>query len=156
MYGHELFRIIAVNRQRASATQGRVVFAERATWQWESPAGERLRLLGATLWTDFRLYRTPIESMAIAEEQLEDFRVIQVERGYKLGPLRPSDTTRLHDAPLIFLNKELDRHFDGVTVVVTHHAPSPRSITPRLRSDPLNPAFASDLEKLIRAYQPSL
>jgi hypothetical protein len=120
------------------------------------PAGQRLRLIGATLWTDFRLYGTRIESMAIAEQQLEDFRLIRVERGYKLRPLRPSDTARLHDIGLVFLKKELGRPFDGVTVVVTHHAPSPRSIAAKFRSDQLNPAFASDLEKLIYTHQPTL
>jgi hypothetical protein len=132
------------------------VFLERATWQFEALSGERLRLLGATLWTDFRLDRTPIESMAIAEQQLEDFRAIRVERGYRLRALRPSDTARLHDATVGFLTRELGRPFDGVTVVVTHHAPSPRSIAPRFDGDRLNPAFASDLEELIRAHQPAL
>ena len=34
-------------------------------------------------------------------------------------------------------------------MVVTHHAPSPRSIAPRFSGDTLNPAFASDLTDLM-------
>lgn len=73
LYGRELFRTIAFNRQRAAGTEGGVVFLERASWVHETAAGERLRLIGATLWTDFQLYGTPMESMAIAEQRLDDF-----------------------------------------------------------------------------------
>lgn len=155
-FGHELFRTIAFSRQRASTTNGRVNFLERATWEVERHNGERTRFIGATLWTDFRLYGTPESSMAIAQERLDDFRVISVERGYKMRALRPADTVRLHNASVAFLRKELSQPFDGVTVVVTHHAPSPRSIAPKFQGNPLNPAFASDLEGMIRAYKPSL
>jgi len=155
-YGHELFRMIAFNRQRANATEGRVHFLERATWEGEVGTGERARFICATLWTDFQLYGTPTASMAVAQERLEDFQVIKCERGYKLRTLLPSDTARLHDVSIAFLRKELSRPFDGTTVVVTHHAPSPRSVAPQFRNDPLNPAFASNLEPLIETYGPSL
>jgi 3',5'-cyclic AMP phosphodiesterase CpdA len=155
-YGHELFRVIAFDRQQASATGGRVVFLERATWECKSAAGGRVRFIGTTLWTDFRLYGTPRESMAIAEQRLEDFQLIRIERGYKLRTLRPSDTARLHSASVAFLYGELSRPFDGTTVVVTHHAPSPRSIAATFLNDPLTPAFVSNLERLIYTYEPSL
>jgi predicted phosphodiesterase len=155
-YGHELFRTIARNRQRAAATEGRVVFLERASWVHETGPCQRLRLIGTTLWTDFRLYGTPTQSMMIAEERLEDFEMINLERGYKLRTLLPDDTVRLHRASVRFLLEQLSCPFDGPTVVVTHHAPSPRSIASQFRNDPLNPAFVSDLEAIIRAYQPRL
>jgi predicted phosphodiesterase len=155
-YGHELFRTIAFNRQRAGTTNGQVIFLERATWEVKLQTGERARFICATLWTDFRLYRTPEASMAIAQERLEDFEVVIIERGYKLRKLRPNDTTRLHRASVAFLRRELDRPFDGITVVVTHHAPSPRSIAPKFQNDPLNPAFASNLDTLIYNYEPAL
>jgi predicted phosphodiesterase len=155
-YEHELFRVIAFNRQRAAATDGRVVFLERASYEYQTPSGEHLRVIGATLWTDFQLYGTPTESMAIAEQRLEDFRLIKIERGYKLRTLVPADTVRVHRASIAFLRKELSRPFDGATVVVTHHAPSPRSIAPPFGDDPLNPAFVSDLDAMINTYQPPL
>ena len=40
--------------------------------------------------------------------------------------------------------------------MITHHAPSPRSIRRWFQNDPLNPAFASDLDRLIERYQPAL
>jgi Icc-related predicted phosphoesterase len=155
-YGHELFRVIQINRERAHATNGRVTFLERATWKAIRTNGERIRVIGATLWSDFRLYGTPGPSMQVAQERLDDFKVIKIERGYKLRTLRPADTARLHAATLAFLRKELSREFDGTTIVVTHHAPSPRSVAPSCQNDPLNPAFVSDLEAFIERYEPAL
>jgi len=154
-FGHELFRVIQVNRESASATNGRVTFLERATWETARANGENVRVIGATLWTDFQLYGTPTLSMQIAQQQLDDFKVIRIERGYKLRALRPADTARLHAASLAFLRKELSRQFDGKTIVVTHHAPSPRSIASWFQNDPLNPAFVSNLEALIERYEPA-
>jgi DNA repair exonuclease SbcCD nuclease subunit len=102
-YGHELFRTITINRKRASATEGRVVFPERNTRVHTIASGERIRLLGATLWNDFQLSGRPTESMRIAEQELEDFRMIKLERGYKLRSLLPADTVRLHRASVKFL-----------------------------------------------------
>jgi Calcineurin-like phosphoesterase len=155
-YGHELFHVIAENRRRARDSDGRVAFLERATWTYRSRAGERIRFIGATLWTDFHLYGTPQVSMEIAQRKLEDFSLIKIERGYKLRTLRPSDVVRLCAASAEFLRDELSRSFEGITVVVTHYAPSPKSISLKFRGDPLNPAFASDFEELIRSYSPSL
>ena len=41
-------------------------------------------------------------------------------------------------------------------VVVTHHAPSPKSIRPWFKGDPFNCAFASDLDRVVERYQPGL
>lgn len=50
-----------------------------------------------------------------------------------------------------WLTREMSRHDPARTIVVTHHAPSPRSIPPYHSGNPLNAAFASDLDPLIRA-----
>jgi Calcineurin-like phosphoesterase len=155
-YGHELFRLIANNRQRAGSTNGHVWFLERATWTYRSESGERARFIGATLWTDFQLYGTPQASMAIALQRLEDFSVIKIERGYKLRSFRPSDSARVCEASVAFLRTELSKPFGGITVVVTHHAPSRRSIATAFENDTLNPAFVSDFEELITTYAPAL
>lgn len=46
--------------------------------------------------------------------------------------------------------------FHAPTVVVTHHAPSFRSIPPQFETDSLSPGFASDLEKLILEHSPDI
>ena len=55
-----------------------------------------------------------------------------------------------------YIEKELAREIPGPTVVVTHHAPSSRSVPPRFTGDPLNVAYASDLEHIIERWQLSL
>ncbi len=51
---------------------------------------------------------------------------------------------------------ELERKFEGPTVVVTHHLPALTSVAKRYANDPLNPAFASRLEDVIEKYRPEL
>ena len=43
----------------------------------------------------------------------------------------------------------LARHDPAPTIVVTHHAPSPRSETPGYANGPLSPSFVSDLGVLL-------
>lgn len=155
-FGHNLFKVIERNRLKSHDSDHHIIFLERASHEFKSASGERARFIGMTLWTDFQLYGTPVESMSIAAKSLEDFRCIKIERGYKYRKLTPADTVRLHRASLEFLQNELDRSFEGLTIVVTHHAPSPSSIASRYAESPLNPAFVSNLEELIRHYQPSL
>ena len=40
--------------------------------------------------------------------------------------------------------------------MITHHAPTPRSIAPRFEANPCNAAFASNLQVRIKRYQPTL
>jgi hypothetical protein len=45
------------------------------------------------------------------------------------------------------LETKLETTFDGLTIVVTHHAPSYKSIRPEFATDPLTAAYVSDLEE---------
>ena len=40
--------------------------------------------------------------------------------------------------------------------MITHHAPTPRSLAPHFEGNRYNAAFASNLENLIKRYQPML
>jgi Icc-related predicted phosphoesterase len=50
----------------------------------------------------------------------------------------------------------LAESFDGRTMVVTHHAPSSRSVYPRYARDQLTPAFASSLEMMMNGERAAL
>lgn len=105
-----------------------------------------VRLLGCTLWTDFRLGGAdPSLAMAVVEQALTDHRVIHTEAGL----LRARQTLADHQASRRWLEVELTRPFDGPTVVVTHHAPHPMSVHPRFAGHPINPGFVSDLTSLL-------
>jgi predicted phosphodiesterase len=106
-----------------------------------------VRFLGATLWTDFDLHGPTRRAEAFAESKryVRDFR--RIRHGDRL--LTPEDTIDFHRAALAWLAARLDEPFAGSTVVITHHAPHPASIHPRWRDNPVNPAFVSDLTRLM-------
>jgi Icc-related predicted phosphoesterase len=112
------------------------------------------RFLGSTLWTDFRLYGEGEAwfSRQKARALIEDF--VSIQNGERL--FTPEDSVELHEATKSWLVSELQKKFDGTTIVVTHHLPAAPSIASRYKNDVLNPAFASRLEDVIEEYQPDL
>ncbi|OIJ44499.1 metallophosphoesterase [Massilia timonae] len=111
---------------------------------------EGVRFLGATLWTDFALFSPDRKwsAMLDARTAMNDYQRIKVATaGYR--KLHPQDTARLHTAQRAWLQKKLGEPFTGRTVVVTHMAPSMRSVAPEYVADPVSAAFASNLDDLI-------
>jgi len=89
--------------------------------------------------------------MLAGQRGLNDFRVIQEGR---LGAFTPAQSIVLHERSLEWLKAKLDepaavrQHFDGKTVVVTHHLPSMQSVVDRYKDSPLSACFASELDCL--------
>jgi predicted phosphodiesterase len=107
------------------------------------------RFLGATLWTDFALYGTGsrlLGAMNDAERGMNDFRLIRYS---DVEFFRPEHAREIHLAQVRWLEGKLLEPFDGSTVIVTHYLPHARSIHPKYAGDRLNPAFASDLSRLV-------
>jgi Icc-related predicted phosphoesterase len=115
---------------------------------------DNVRFLGSTLWTDFRLYGEGEAWFARqkAKRSIEDFTAIRnCDRRFT-----PEDSVGLHEISKAWLVDEMQKTFNGPTVVVTHHLPATPSIASRYKDDPLNPAFASRLEDVIETYRPKL
>jgi predicted phosphodiesterase len=109
-----------------------------------------VRFVGSTLWTDFMLFGPELRERAMQEGQrfLRDFsRIRSTEDGP--SPFTPADSAARFAMHSRFLANTLATPFAGSTVVITHHAPSPRSIHPRFRDSLLNACFISDLERLL-------
>jgi Icc-related predicted phosphoesterase len=155
-YGSEIFETISLNRTNSAEGDGRTVFLECGVHVFELSSGERARVIGATLWADFSLYGTRAQSMTFAEYTLTDFSTIKIRNEDNVRALTPFDTLQFHLDSVSFLEDILSKKFDGVTIVVTHHAPTSSSIAQRFEGDLLSPAFASNLETLIHRYQPDL
>jgi Icc-related predicted phosphoesterase len=116
-----------------------------------------VRFVGATLWTDYALFGEGYVSLAMhaAREGLNDHRRITwVKRPWVR--FRPQDALKLHRESKAYIEAVLATPFAGPTVVVTHHAPHPRSVHPRFANDLLSAAFASDLSATIEAGRPAL
>jgi predicted phosphodiesterase len=105
-----------------------------------------VRILGCTLWTDFRLRgTTQAQAMATVGRGLTDYDVIRTGS----GQLRARQTLADHAKSRAWLEGELAKPFTGRTVVVTHHGPHPLSIHPRFVGNPMTPGFVSDLTPLL-------
>ncbi|HJV25942.1 MAG TPA: metallophosphoesterase family protein [Aromatoleum sp.] len=110
-----------------------------------------VRILGATLWTDFRLMGdgAPRErSMDEAVRFSRDFSRIAIDEAQK-EVFTPAHCAALFEHHVRWLEARLSDPFDGVTVVVTHFAPARGSIAERFAGSPLNACFISDLEALV-------
>ncbi|QQF02438.1 metallophosphoesterase [Sinorhizobium meliloti] len=115
-----------------------------------------VRFVGATLWTDFRLNRgDPELAMVAAETGMNDYRKIKFSK-LPYRKFKPIHAYRKHYESRAFLKSALQEAPARTTVVVTHHAPSGRSIPPEFRGDPLSACYASDLESLIVEGRPAL
>ena len=117
-----------------------------------------VRFLGTTLWTDFKLLgEGPEQAAAIgmATRLLRDFSRVRT-REAAADVFSPRDSAALFERHAAWLDASLDEPHDGPTVVVTHHAPSRRSIHPRFADSLLNPCFVSDAERLMGAGRAQL
>ena len=100
------------------------------------------RLWGSTLWTDF--HHNPLWEIE-AMRNMSDFEVIHDGKN-RFTAARSADICRDSQRQL---REALSSHPSTRWVVMTHHAPSGQSVSPRFRGSPLNPAFHSDLDELI-------
>lgn len=137
-YGHDMDALDAQLQEFVSGTNITILNNSATVIQG-------VRFIGATLWTDFRLFGTPRVSARVAHFGMNDYRVI----GKNRGALMPSDTGTLYQQSRGYLERTLAEPFNGPTVVVTHHAPSLKSVAPRFKEDQFTPCFASDLEALV-------
>jgi predicted phosphodiesterase len=157
-WGHEWHALIAL--MRAQAARYGIDFLEN-----DEVVIDGVRFIGACLFTDMKLfghhsYPTTLEQ---ARHRMCDYAQIKLRnpgalfRLLKLSrTLRPEDSIRLHHHSLHDIRSRLATPFDGPTVVVTHHAPSLRSVEPRFKHDPLSPCFASNLDDTVEASEAAL
>lgn len=108
-----------------------------------------INFIGATLWTDFKLNNNQEISMYQAKRVMLEYRKTYSNQPYIYfdgRPFLPTDVLNLNEYTKYFFDI-LDK--DKSTVVVTHHAPSEKSIEPCYKGDELNPAFACNMESFI-------
>jgi DNA repair exonuclease SbcCD nuclease subunit len=109
------------------------------------------RFVGATLWTDYQLDPLgPVIAGLNARHGMNDHRRIQILRPDGT-PRRfdPGDARAAHQRHRAAIEAVLAVPFDGPTVVVTHHAPHPRSLRGGAYSQSLDAAYASDLSPMM-------
>jgi Icc-related predicted phosphoesterase len=125
-----------------------------------------LRIVGATLWTDFEIDDHDLGHLPAADrrdiamrycmQSLPDFWQITASGQHDgdHGHVEASEMVRRHVGSRSFIEQELATSFNGTTLVLTHHAPLRGSLDPRFRKSLSNAAYASDLSDIIHAWRP--
>ena len=112
----------------------------------ESLILNQTRFLVTTAWTDYSSTGVADAAKRVAWEWMNDFNVIRTDTNFRR--LRPDDLIAKSKAAYAWLTKELDRPFDGKTVVVTHHAPALDYVGDDLPTH-LIAAYANDWPELL-------
>jgi hypothetical protein len=124
-----------------------VATLDRGEVYFQHPDG-RLRVLGATLWTDYKCMGNQEAGMFEAWRTMNDHRVIRCENGQAF---EPADALREHELSRAWLARKLDAPHRGLTLIVTHHVPHRAAAHPRHGLNASSPAFLSDCDDLIEA-----
>jgi hypothetical protein len=153
----------------------------KTTWEWQREHAPRVaadhgitllddatveiggvRFIGATLWTDFSARPPHLSFDAAVREAakgMNDYRLIKVGAGRSKDMLRPRDTINAHKISRAYIERTLPEPTEcSETVVITHHAPSYRSLkNGGLQFADLDWCYASNLESLMHGpHAPSL
>jgi Icc-related predicted phosphoesterase len=141
-YNHSITDLLPALQHEAKGSNVQVL--ENSIFEFNG-----LVFLGCSLWSDFKICAQPRVAMVYADRFMSDFSQIHQSPGRQAFCAR--DAAKIHAASVHWLTRQLADHDPARTVVVTHHAPSPRSLDYYHPSDLLSGAFASDLDALIRA-----
>jgi hypothetical protein len=124
-------------------------FLERETEVLTAADGQRVRVLGSARWSDFDLYGAPGRPRAMRAAGYF-MRLMAATRGG-----RPFDALALRAEAQVcraWLEAELARTPQGrwdKTLVITHFAPSARSVDPRYGAQPTSASFCNADDDLI-------
>lgn len=107
--------------------------------------------IGATLWSDFRLYgdENRQKAMMAAKNSINDYHCIRLaSKGYH--KLEPEDTRQWHKAHKAFIVEQLAWPEDfRKRIVITHMGPSIKSVAEQYAGDACNPYYVSALDDLV-------
>ena len=108
-----------------------------------------VRFIGATLWSDFSSYGAEFSEtiMSMAQVYINDFYQIRRSR----NKFKPTDSRFYHLRAKKYLKAQLqDCERDGIpAVVVTHFAPSRKSVLPHFEADQLSAYWCNELPQLM-------
>lgn len=135
-----------LHKIREAAKDSNIIVLENESIEFEG-----IKFHGATLWTDFSLFGNPVTYGMLCQDKMNDYKMIRRDPSY--SKLRSIDTFKLHQQSRKWLEESLASS-DARNIVITHHAPSIRSVAEASKEDFLSSAYASDLEDLILKYQP--
>lgn len=124
--------------------------------------------VGGTLWTNIP---NPLDAVYV-ENGMNDYKIIYsndfttasfeqrqaaMARGSKYAiPLTVENTNVEHHMTMNIIQKYIELNRDKKIVVLTHHAPSFKSVSKEHSGSALNPGYATDLSEFILTYEPDV
>jgi predicted phosphodiesterase len=117
--------------------------------------GRGLRVIGATLWTDYELLGGSLRepAMRTAYATMRDHKRIKWSRR-PWQRFRPQEARMLHLRSRAYIEAELAKAYEGTTIVLTHAAATVEAIQPAFRSSLIASAYASNLLETIDRHRP--
>ena len=109
---------------------------------------------GCTLWTNYELFGDPRIAGYECQQVMTDFKKIRTLPNY--SKLRSVDVSIIYQRSLTWLKESLKESGSTHNVVITHHAPSPKSVPDNFKEDIVSSAYASKLDDFIEEYKPDL
>jgi predicted phosphodiesterase len=152
-YYHQHIDLLTPALRKASAESGQVTFLDNDVVSF-TMNGQRLHVLGCTMWTDFRLHGDQDEAMEFAARHMNDYRAIRSVSSF----FRPGNALRRHERSRIWLRANVARlrleEPGAKIIVVTHHAPH-EAVLGR-RDGRIGPSYASHLLPAFSASPPDV
>lgn len=111
-----------------------------------------INFIGCTLWTDFELFGDPRISGYECQQVMTDYKKIRLSPKY--SKLRSIDVAAIHKKSLTWLNNELKEREGQSNIVITHHAPSTKSLPEKYQKNTISAAYVSNLDDVIEKFQP--
>jgi hypothetical protein len=108
---------------------------------------DRWRLFAGTLWTDYN--NGDWFAMNYAKNGMNDHHIIKKITGNNILRFHPQDAMDEYKKTIDALETGLVDNVNKNVIVMTHHAPTFQSINPKFKGNPLNYAFANNLEEII-------
>ena len=113
-----------------------------------------VNIFGCTLWSSFELFGDPRVYGHECQQALTDYKKIRLSP--RFSKLRSIDVAAIHKRSVNWLESELSANSGKKNIVVSHHAPSPNSLSEKRANDPISAAYASQLEHIMEKYSPTL
>ncbi|MDZ8053246.1 MAG: metallophosphoesterase [Aulosira sp. ZfuVER01] len=107
---------------------------------------EDATFLGCTLWTDFKLFGDPHMAGYEVSQGMNDYKKIRLSPQY--SKLRTIDAAIICKKSVDWLKNTLC-NLSGKIVIITHHAPSPKSLLLEYKEDILSSAYTSIFDNLV-------
>ncbi|MGE3799730.1 MAG: metallophosphoesterase [Candidatus Kapaibacterium sp.] len=139
-YGTAYPKLLDQLKEKTEGTNVRIMENDSFTYMG-------VRFFCSTLWTNFELFGSAHIAMGEANQKMSDYQRIRLTPSYR--KLRAVDTAAIHRTSIAWLMSEVQDAYNGKKVVVTHHAPSMRSVPDHFQNDLLTSAYASELKSFI-------